>query len=85
MFQSFIRAKSPSRNPQPTIQRAPLLSLHLPELRNGGTTPREKFGLVFEESLDSKFSDEILAAKRLTASETLQLVKKTSTALLQKG
>lgn len=85
VFQSFLRSKSPARNVAPTIQRAPHLSLHLPELSNGGTAAREKFGLVFGDSPDPKFSDEILAAKRLTTTETLQLVKKTSTALLEKG
>lgn len=85
VFQALMRSKSPSRNTPKIFERAPHLSLHLPELSKNGITPREKFGLVFYEAPDPKFSDEILAAKRLSTPETLQLVKKTSTALLKKG
>lgn len=88
-FQAFLRSRSPQRNaaPQrPTTARAPLLSLHLPEL-SGSSSPSatEKLGIVFETPPDPAYSEDILAAKRLNTAETLSLVQKTSSALLQGG
>ncbi|KAG8848693.1 hypothetical protein FRB91_010588, partial [Serendipita sp. 411] len=39
-FTTFLRSKSPSRvdAPQRVVARAPLLSLHLPDASEGGTT-----------------------------------------------
>ncbi|KAG8833495.1 hypothetical protein FRC17_010607 [Serendipita sp. 399] len=86
-LQTFLRSKSPSRKDAPPIvvKRAPLLSLHLPDLTDGGSSVKEKLGIVFEDPPDSSFSDETVAAKRLTTAETLVLVQKTSSALVHRG
>ncbi|KAG8808858.1 hypothetical protein FRC18_004823, partial [Serendipita sp. 400] len=86
-FTTFLRSKSPSRvdAPQRVVARAPLLSLHLPDASEGGTTVQEKLGIVFEHPPDPSFSDDVIAAKRLTTAETLVLVQKTSSVLVHRG
>lgn len=85
-FQSFLRAKSPSRNAAPQPPKAPPLSLHLPELSETGSSgAKENMGIVFEHQPDPAYTDEVVSAKRLSAVETLFLVQKTSSALTQKG
>jgi hypothetical protein len=85
-FQSFLRAKSPTRNAAQQPPKAPLLSLQLPELSGAGSSGvREKMGIVFEHQPDPAYTDEVVAAKRLTTAETLFLVQKTASALTQKG
>jgi len=86
VLSSFLRAKSPTRNAAPQPTRVPLLSLHLPDLSvNGSGGAKEHTGIVFEHPPDPAYTDEVLAAKRLSAAETLFLVQKTSSALAQRG
>lgn len=85
MLQTLLRAKSPSRADPARYDRAPHLSLHLPELSEGGSSIKEKLGIVFEHSPDPQFNEEALAARRLNTSETLSLVQKTSSVITRKG
>jgi hypothetical protein len=84
-FQSFLRSKSPTRREHQPVLRVPQLSLHLPDLSEGGTSITEKLGLGFEHPPDPSYSDEVLAARRLTTAETLKLIQKISSALIQRG
>lgn len=88
-FQSFLRSKSPQRNAAPLQQtpaRAPLLSLHLPGLsENASASSKDKLGIEFEPRPDPAYSDDVIAAKRLNTAETLSVVQKTSSALIQGG
>ena len=85
VLQSFLRSKSPSRTDPSRYDRAPHLSLNLPELSEGGSNIREKLSIVFEQQPDPAYTDEVLASRRLTTSETLNLVQKTASIITQKG
>lgn len=85
VFQAFLRSKSPSRADPSRYDRAPHLSLHLPNLSEGGSSIKEKLSIVFEPAPDPTYTDEVIAAKRLTTSETLALVQKTASVITQRG
>lgn len=90
VFSSLLRSKSPGRNEGNANSlaigdRAPHLSLHIPELKQGATLPREQFVIAFESPKDSKYTEEVIAGRRLSSSETLLLIQQTSAVLLEKG
>jgi hypothetical protein len=85
VLQSSLRSRPLSRIDQSGYDRAPRLSLHLPELNEGGISIGEKFGMLFDQQPDPTYTDEVLGARRLTTSETLDLVQKTASIIIQRG
>ena len=79
----FSRTKSPSARPVPT-PRVPVLSLHLPELRDAAVAKAQR--LTFEAiAEDPQFPPGAIAKRRLTPPEAVYLAKQTSGALHGKG
>jgi hypothetical protein len=79
----FSRAKSPSARPVPT-QRVPVLSLHLPELKDAAVA--KALRLTFEATVeDPELTPEAITKRRLTPPEAVYLAKQTSGALHGKG
>ena len=79
----FSRAKSPSARPVPT-PRMPVLSLHLPELKDAAVAKAHR--LTFEATeVDPVLTPDAVAKLRLTPGETVYLAKQSSGALHGKG
>lgn len=79
----LARAKSPSARPVPT-PRVPVLSLHLPELKDAAAAKAVR--LTFEATeYDPILTPDAIAKLRLTPQETVYLAKQSSGALHGKG
>jgi len=79
----LARAKSPSARPVPT-PRVPVLSLHLPELKDAAAAKAQR--LTFEATeVDPILTPDAIARLRLTPGETVYLAKQSSGALHGKG